>query len=432
MTAFLSLQIIDSPLMWGAYGLGAILLVALLIRRWTARPAVAAGIASLLGAVVGMIATVVANETNAFGVALPIEVALWATAGLACIGFAVASLWRSPVWRKVLASVSVIWFAVVTALGINASFGLNPTVGALFGVVAADPIDLPRGTDAAQAPARPIYQTWRPPAGLALQGDRGTQNIPGTRSGFDARDASVYLPPAALVDDAPALPLVIMMMGHPGNPDGTIISDVLDEFAAQHSGLAPVVLTVDQLGADGSADPACADSPTFGNAETYVTADVVAWARENLKIIDDPKYWIIAGYSNGGGCAVKYGAKYPQTFQNIIDVSGEEFPGSEDPDAVTSEVYDGDAAAFDASKPAAIMRGTPAEDYAQTTAVFTAGSDDPSFLAAATTISAEALRAGMTASLVEIPDADHGVTAVTGGLREGFSVLFPVLGLAAS
>lgn len=431
MNALLGLQIIDSPLMWGAYGLGVILLVVLLVRRWTARSAIVAALASLLGAVAGAGAVAVANATDAFGVALSVEVAIWAAAGFACIGLAVASMTRLRVWRKIVAAGSVMWFAVVTVLGINAFFGLNPTVGALFGVVAADPIDLPRGTDSTQAPAQPIYQTWQPPVGLASQGDRGTQRIPGTRSGFDARDASVYLPPAALVDDAPALPLVIMMMGHPGNPDGTLISDVLDEFAAQNSGLAPVVLTVDQLGSDGSADPACADSPMFGNAETYVTEDVVAWAKENLKIIDDPKYWIIAGYSNGGGCAIKYGAKYPQTFQNIIDVSGEEFPGSEDPDAVTSDIYNGDAAAFDASKPAAIMQSAPAGSYAQTTAVFTAGSEDPGFLAAATTIYAQASAAGMTARLVEIPAADHGVTAVTGGLREGFSVLFPVLGLAA-
>ncbi len=294
-----------------------------------------------------------------------------------------ASDWRScrcgtpAVWRKIVAGFAIVWFLITAAVGINAAFGINPTLGSLFGVVASNPIDIGDGGDASAAPDQPIYQTWKPPADMPAQGTRGTQSIPGTVSGFTARDAGIYLPPAALGADAPALPLVVMMMGHPGNPDVTFIGDVLDQFAAQHDGLAPIVIVADQLGGDGTTDPACADSTAFGNAETYVTQDVVNWARANLRIIDDPRYWIVAGYSNGGGCAIKYGAKYPDVFKNIIDVSGEEYPGSEDPDDVTAAIYGGDSAAFDASKPIAIMQAAPAGSYSETTAVFTAGSEDP-------------------------------------------------------
>src|SRR5687767_9661617 len=122
-------------------------------------------------------------------------------------------------------------------------------------------------------------------------GQQGTQEIPGTQSGFDARPAGIYLPSAALVDDAPALPPVILMMGYPGNPDQSYIAAILDEFAAQNKGLPPIAVVADQIGNGG--DPACADSAAFGNAETFIKTDVVNWAKLNLNVIQDPKYWVV-------------------------------------------------------------------------------------------------------------------------------------------
>ena len=43
--------------------------------------------------------------------------------------------------------------------------------------------------------------------------------IPATVSGFRARDAHLYLPPAVLVPNPPELPVLVMMMGLPGGPD---------------------------------------------------------------------------------------------------------------------------------------------------------------------------------------------------------------------
>lgn len=205
---------------------------------------------------------------------------------------------------------------------------------------------------------------------------------------------------------------------------------MLDQFAADHNGLAPIVVVADQLGGAGDVDPACADSAKYGNAETYVTTDVVNWSNANLNVIQDPKYWTVAGYSNGGGCAAKYAAKDPGTFKNIISVSGEPFPGSETQDAVTTGIYGGDASAFEASKPVSIMQAAPAGTYAGTTAIFTAGSEDPDFVSAATTVSQATQALGVATTLFVVQGADHGGDAVSGGLTEGFDVLDPVLGLS--
>ncbi|WP_394254478.1 alpha/beta hydrolase [Pseudoclavibacter helvolus] len=439
MSAILELPIINSPAMWIIYAVAIALTVTLLGRRnskskrgttkkWLPR----ALIGIVVGAVVGFLIYLGGNALDLFGVDLPGPVGGWAAAMFAGVGLAIVSFPDAKPWRKVVASLSILAYLVAGATGINAFYGLNPTLGSVFGIVEEDQITLPDfNADNRQAPAQPLAATWQAPADMPSVGQRGSVPIPGTTSGFVARDAGIYLPPAALVENAPALPVVIMMMGYVGNPDPTIISDVLDQFAADHNGLAPIVIVADQLGGAGDVDPACADSAKYGNAETYVTTDVVNWVNANLNVIQDPKYWTVAGYSNGGRCAAKYAAKDPGTFKNIISVSGEPFPGSEGQDAVTADIYGGDANAFEASKPVTIMQAAPAGTYAGMTAIFTAGSEDPAFVSAATTVSQATEALGIATTLFIVQGADHGGDAVSGGLTEGFNVLYPVLGLSS-
>lgn len=58
-----------------------------------------------------------------------------------------------------------------------------------------------------------LGRTWRAPADLPSKGRLGSVSIPGTASRFDARDALVYLPPAALAADPPPLPLDVVLSG---------------------------------------------------------------------------------------------------------------------------------------------------------------------------------------------------------------------------
>lgn len=432
MNAILGLRVIDSPAMWIAYALAVVVTIVIVwrapTRRWVRRALifVAAGI------VIGAVAYLVVNAFDVFGVDVPLAAGIWTSAALAGVGLALAALWDARLWRRIVAALGIVVYIVAAVLGVNAYYGLNSTLGAIIGILPSHPVDLPARVGDTDAPAQPIVTTWSAPADMPKVGTRGTQRIPGQVSGFEARDAGIYLPPAALVKDPPALPLVIMMMGFTGNPDPTSISDVLDEFAAKNNGLAPIVIVADQLGGSGTQDPACADSDAFGRAETYITTDVVNWAKQNLNVIDDPRYWVVAGYSNGGGCASKYGATYPETFKNIISVSGEEHPGSEDVTGVIATVYGGDRAAFEASWPVNIMADAPAGTYDGMTAIFTAGERDPVFVAAAKVVAAEAEKVGMAVTSVVIPGADHGGTAVSGGLAKGFEVLYPILGLSSS
>lgn len=425
------LPIIDGAVPIVVYAVAVALLVLVLARRWGRRSLLWGAVGAVAGAAVGVLLVHLVDRMHPFGPApMPAFVVPWVAGALAASGLALGALVGARLWRRVVSIVAVLVFLVAATVGVNAGFGLNPTLATLFGVSGYDPVALPAADPTkGAAPSVPLAQSFVPPAGMPATGRRGTQDIPSTASGFAARPAGIYLPPAALVPDAPALPLVIMMMGHPGNPDPTAISDVLDQFASRNHGLAPIVIVADQVGA-ANADTACADSATYGRARTYITQDVVAWAKAHLNIIQDPAYWTIAGYSNGGGCAISFGADYPGLWKNILDISGEPFPGSEQVANITKNVFGGDGKAFEASKPVNIMAAAPAGTYAGMTAVFTAGAADAPYIAHADTVAAAARKAGMAVTRYDIPGVGHTGDALKLGIVEGFTVLYPVLGLS--
>ena len=160
--------------------------------------------------------------------------------------------------------------------------------------------------------------------------------IPNSLSGFRSRPAGLYLPPAALVKQPPLLPPVVMLMGQPGNPDPSLQKSILDAFASRRKGLAPIVLVADQLG-NPAIDPPCLDTAKHGRSEIFLVGDVVAWARANLRVLPDAAHWTIAGYSSGGQCALSLGAKHPEIWGNVLDISGEEYPGSPRPNQTQAE-----------------------------------------------------------------------------------------------
>ena len=421
----LGIDIVNGPLLYVVIGLATVQLLFLLLRTpsrtWivTVLIAVAAG----LGAA-GLTWFVVVVVINAFGTSPGVVCFLWFVATCAAVAVAIANFMRSSTRRKVAAGVSVVFFLMAGTLAINASFGLNRTVGALFGVMTEPAIALPAATGAGHSDA--LYQSWVAPTDLPPAGTTGSQVIPNTASGFMSRPAGIYLPPAALVANAPALPLVILLMGQPGNPDPSFVAATLDREAAAHGGLAPIVIVADQLG-DPAVDPLCLDTPNYGNAETFITTDVVNWARANLNIINDPRYWTIAGYSNGGQCAISLAAKHPDLFSNVVDISGEEFAGSEIEAATLADVFHGDQAAYDAVKPITLLAG---RTFPDAFAVFTVGSNDTGFIPGQQRLADAASAAGMTVTYWESPNGGHVLPALTDGLDEAFRVLYPRLGLA--
>jgi pimeloyl-ACP methyl ester carboxylesterase len=446
MPSLLTVNIIDGSVLLDLISVSFLTLIYLL---WRYRPetgfsgqrrhwALTVSTGAACGALVAVIVIIICDPVlNVFGVPLEWDIRGWVIGGMTAVGVAVVNLWGSRWWRKVIAALGAIVFLMTTSVAVNASYGFNPTIASLFNINVAHKIVLahehptPTASPVAAAtpppPPLPLYQTWSPPAGMPTVGQLGTVTIPATASGFVARPAYLYLPPAALVPNPPALPIVIAMMGQPGGPDSVnLYVNSLNALAAAHNGLGPIVLTVDQIGSP-LFDPLCIDSPR-GHVYTYVITDVLSWVQHNLHVAQGPHNWTIAGYSNGGECALSFGAKHPEFFGSILDVSGEIGPSLGDVATTVRVGFGGDQGWYNREQPLTIMSQTHYDDMV---AVFTHGSNDTYFGAEQNQAEAAAQAAGMhTISLVGA-GVGHRSDAIKYGFSAGIAALYSRWELAA-
>jgi poly(3-hydroxybutyrate) depolymerase len=427
----LRVQIIGGGVQFAIYALAALSLIFLLARRPTRRRILVAVAAIAGGAGVALVVLGVLSATNALGVAISAATSAWTVAGFAVTALGIASFWSAKGWRTIGTTFSIAFVLIAGTLGVNADFGLDPTIGALAGVSTLNTVTVPvvRSTPQPIPTALAngaLWANWVPPKDMPNQGTTDQVVIPGTISGFHARPAGIYYPPAALVKNPPALPLVIMMMGQPGNPDPSFQSQALAPMAAANHGLAPIVLVADQIG-NPAVDPLCLDTARYGKAETYITQDVVNWARTHLHILQDPAHWTIAGYSNGGECALYFGARYPNLWHNVLDISGEQYPGADATASTLSRVFGGNVAAYQATWPINILR---TKTYPDSQAIFTVGSNDYAYRKVAQAVNAAASAAGWKTTYFEVPNGGHVLVALNGGLAEGYRILYPRLGLS--
>ncbi|MFF8188407.1 alpha/beta hydrolase [Microbacterium sp. NPDC016588] len=425
----LSFELIDSPLLVICVVVAA--LGILVVVLWPPRRILRAILVGLGAGVVMYVVARVLEHFDVFQGPLPAGADFWAAGGVAAAAVGVVGICRRPWVRRIGGVVTVLAALLAAALGVNASYGVTHNLAAILGVQALDPASLPPKDATAGDPAT-LYQTWEPPTDMPANGTvsalTGTTKIPTGQ--YAARDASLYLPPAAQVANPPALPLLVFMMGQPGSPDPTALAKALDAFAATNKGLAPIAIVVDQLTAP-DRDPACVDSSRYGAVATYINQLVPQWAEQNLNIVKDHRYWVIGGFSNGGSCAAVYGAKYPATWGQMLDVMGNEFPGSEHVDQTVADVYGGDAGAFQANKPSVVMAAAAPGTYAGHTAVFTWGSLDTTYGPGQLANSQAAQAAGFTVLTHIVDGAGHTGEALDGSLAYAIPALAPVLGLAA-
>lgn len=391
-------------------------------RRWLMTVFAGAGVGAVAAVAVLFVCE---GVLNIFGLPLDPDTRAWVIGAFAAVGVAVVNLWHSGWWRKSTAAVAIVLFAATAALGINAGYGLNPTLASLLNINKGHALTVPRAattpTPIPSAPPQPLWQTWKPPAGMPTSGQFGTVKIPNTASGFVARPAYLYLPPAALVPNPPALPVLIMMMGQPGGPESSaLFLPTLNSMAAANRGLGAIVLTIDQIGSP-MKNPLCIDSPA-GKVHTYVMTDVVNFIRTNLHVETGRRYWAVGGYSNGGECALSFGAKHPDVFGSILDISGEIGPSLGSASTTLRVGFGGNTAAYDAEQPLTIMKAT---HFSDTLAIFTSGSKDSVYTAQGAIAEAAAKAAGMTTARFIGPGVGHRADAILFGLPKGLPLVYP-------
>ncbi|MCU1479039.1 MAG: esterase [Subtercola sp.] len=414
--SLLALNIVRGPVIVVFAVLSVAAAIYLLARRPTRRWLITAAAGLIGGAVAGVITLfITVTLLNLFGTKLSASVITTIILTFAAVGLALVNLWSSRWWRKLIAALAIVVFIVTGTLGVNAIYGLNKTVAAFFGITNEKPLVLPTptDTDAANTPA----PTVAPPV-MPTEGALGTIDIPHAASGFIARTGLAYVPPAGLVPNPPALPVIIQLNGQPGSPGLDDPKVILDKLANANHGLAPIVVNPDQLG-DDSRDPLCLDT-SRGNVETYIMQDVVPWVKTHFHVLQDPADWTVMGFSNGGMCASYFGAKYPEIFGNFVDISGDEYQGV-DEGGVVNKVFGGDQAKYESFWPTNVMASTT---YPDSSAVFAVGAGDDQAIPGVKKNFDAAVAAGIHATYVEIPGSAHDNTALDGGLTAGYTLVY--------
>lgn len=395
----------------------------LLLRRnrawWTRRVPIALTVAAALVGVVVIALAVLKPWPD------PLDPPVLAWLGVGFLGLTLLILgWRrSRWWVRVLAPLATLLVVVGAADGIDTYFGSYPTIGAAFQAPVYDQTTstavLRHAAESSPALTTPIpVDAWRPPAGMPTAGEVFEANIPATRSGFSARSAWVYVPPAYRMPRHPLLPLLVMIGGQPGGPrdwlDGGALAQQWDTWAAAHGGLAPIVVMPDGTGGQ-VANPLCMDS-ALGKADTYLSSDVVTWATSALQVDPNHAHWAVGGFSYGGTCALQLAVAHPDLFPTFLDVSGQQEPTLGGRARTLAATFGGNQQAWAAVDPLHELAAHPEPGSAGYVAV---GKDDRNYRPQAMAVADAARAAGIAITYQELPGGhDWGVwrPALTGAI----------------
>lgn len=371
---------------------------------------------------------------------LPPEVLAWSVPAVTALLLALHrgwTVWRSrprPARRRrVAVTAAAAAFAGVLALSaiqINAYFGLNHTVSDLTGTAVARIPALEAGLQRqAGEPATVGLAGWTPRATLPAGGLVRKASIPGTVSGFRSRDAYVYLPPAYQASPRPALPVLVLFSGQPGSPadwvTGGALRSRMDRFASAHHGVAPVVIVVDPNGTP-NGNVLCMDSQ-IAQADTFLAEDVPGWISATFDVDPDPRKWAAGGFSFGATCAVQMATRHPDVYSAALAFSSEQEPALAKERHKTIEAsFGGDTAAFERQTPLHLMQQRRFDGNAL---YFGAGERDPEFIEYMGVLASAARSAGFSVDEQVIPRTGHSWTVAAKGLSAGLDFLAPRWGI---
>jgi enterochelin esterase-like enzyme len=425
---FADVRLTDGPVFWAAWILGS---AAALYLVW---PRVALGtrrsLVNVVSSVIAGVALVAVahwaliDVFSTFPEDLPFEVLTWAVPAVAAL---VLMLLRLPLssWRQRSAGlVAFLLVALLSTVQINAYFGLNRTVSDLMGtalarISALEPALMRQSGVAAAVP----LDGWQPQGDLPREGALRKASIPGTVSGLDTRDAYIYLPPAYFAANRPALPVMLLFAGQPGAPSDWLSGGALrvhmDDFAAGHGGVAPVVVVADPNGSQ-QANTLCLDS-RIARADTFLSKDVPAWITATLDVSADHRQWAVGGFSFGATCALQMGTRHPDIYSSVLAFSSELEPAlAKERQKTIGASFPGETAAFDRQTPLAVMARSRFDSGA---VYFAAGERDPEFIGYMKTLAEAAQKAGFTVESKQVQYAGHSWDTPSKGMADGLAFL---------
>ncbi|EEJ53352.1 alpha/beta hydrolase [Mobiluncus mulieris] len=251
-----------------------------------------------------------------------------------------------------------------------------------------------------------------------------TVPLTGTSSGFQARDALAYVPPAYWSQPKRQLPVMVLLAGSPGKPsawfDSGKANDVADDYQRRHNGRAPLVISVDATGSLWG-QPGCVDGPKL-KIQSYLAKDVPELIKQRFRVNPNQKKWTIGGLSYGGTCALQIIANSPSSYGTFLDFSGEPHPTVKDLETTVKELFNGDIKAFHQVNAADVLRRAATDksrQYRGVTGKFICGQRDAPARRAQNMLAPLARRAGMKVNATTIPGG-HNYDVWRKALRQTF------------
>ena len=384
------------------------------------------------GAIFGVVGWFLANVIRIFGeFELSLAILGWVACGGAVLGGAVGALaaphYRRRWWHQITAVVLIVCGILTAAVGVNRGVGYFVNPGQVLSLLTTTTYPEAPKLDVAGAQDVDVSHGWTSPTPLAPKGRLVQATIPAKVSGFAARPAVIYLPPAALIPNPPKLPLLVAFSGQPGSPSDVFesghLQQLLDTYQKNHGGISPIVVAPDQLGSP-RANPMCMDS-NLGKNETYLMSDVMQWIHTNLPVKTDAAHTAFIGFSQGATCVIQLGFAHPELVDTLVPISAQLEPtiGSRS----VQVTFDGDEAAFKKNTPLAILDHVG--EYQNMRASFYVGSDDAKYTGWAHTLVSAAQKHGIDASLTLSPGTGHNWHTAVFGFKDSFPFLISRLGL---
>ncbi|MFW0774687.1 alpha/beta hydrolase [Paenarthrobacter nitroguajacolicus] len=422
---FLSdVSLVDGPFLWFSIACGAAGGAYLLWRRRRSWLLLVPGSLLLAVGVVALIHWILVDLLSTFSENLPFQTLAWSVPAVAALILCAARFRRNSVRGRSLSVMAMLGVVLLCVVQINLYFGLNNTVSDLLGTAVAriQPLEagLKRSPNAKPGPA---LSAWKAPGSMPRNGVLRRADIPGKVSGFSAREAYIYLPPAYQTASRPSLPLLVLFAGQPGGPadwlTGGQLRSLLDQFAERHGGIAPVTVVVDPNGST-NANTMCMDS-NIASVDTYLSQDVPAWINETLDVSKDHKLWAVGGFSFGGTCAMQMGTSHPDVFASILPFAAEREPAlAKDRSKTIADSFDGDVEAFESKTPLVLMQQ---RDFGGSGVYLVAGEADREFTDYMRELADAARKSGFQTEEHAIPQAGHSWDAVIRGMPGGLDFL---------
>lgn len=430
MSAPLHWSLLFGPLPTVLLVIGAMAACFLIIRpdrRWAGR--VLPLVIALASTATATIAWVINGLWRPFPDPLPVAVLIWVAVILSGLGLGLARLRLRGGWQKAAAVLAGIAVMTAGANQVNRYFGYFPSAAAVVGLPLTQEHPLPsfhrNGVQLVQHQTSAIVaQNWHGPAAMPTGGAVSQVTIPAVSSGFPARAAWIYLPPAYLTSHRPSLPVLMLITGQPGTSRGWIdagnVIAVMDAFAATHQGLAPIVVMPDPLGSTLS-NPLCTNS-SLGQADAYLTRDVPEWLLANVQVDLNTQHWAVGGFSFGGTCALQLSVNHPRLFPTFLDISGQDAPTLGNRQRTLDRAFGGDARAFAKINPLDIFAAASTHrsklpnqrDMSALAGTLVVGTNDHLYVPQQRHIQSAAVGAGVSIRWLEVPGAHSWRVAVAG------------------